>query len=70
MGIDPGRIESNPNIKKKAFAMLDAMHDAGMDDKDIGTVLLGMAASALRHGNVTREQVHEAIDALYDKTST
>lgn len=57
-------------FQKKAHAMLDAMADSGMGDKEIGCVLIGMAASALTEGGVTREQIHALVDRILDERAT
>jgi hypothetical protein len=58
---------SNEAFKAKAFALLDAMADAGMGDKEIGLVLFGMAVSALVEGGLTRDLVHGLVDTLLNE---
>lgn len=47
--------------------MLDALSAVGLGDKEIGLILLGMAASALEEGGVTREQMHALVDRILDE---
>jgi hypothetical protein len=54
-------------VQKEAHAMLDALSAVGLGDKEIGLILLGMAASALEEGGVTREQMHALVDRILDE---
>jgi len=58
------RITSSGVFKKKAFSMLDELSAAGLGDKEIGLILIGMAITALAESGVTPDLMHALVDQI------
>jgi hypothetical protein len=58
---------ARPEVKKRAFALLDALADNGLNASEMGAFLLGVALPSLVEGGRTRAEIHKLIDEVLDQ---